>query len=309
MQVVLGSNGQIGTELARELCEHHTSTIRLVSRKPVKVNASDSLYPADLLDSQQTSDAVQGAEVVYFTAGLPPDTKLWETNFPVMLRNALDACLKHQVKFVYFDNTYMYPQDDQVATESTRFAPHGRKGKVRAMMADMVMDEMTKARIPVTICRAPEFYGPGKTQSVTNAMIIEPILKGKRPRVPVRDDVLRTLIWTPDASRAMALIGNTEDAFQRVWHLPCDDNRLTYREFVQLAADVFEVAPDYQVLSKLTLSLMAWVSKDVRELKELLPRYGCDNLFDSSAFKQRFPDFRVTRYREGLEQIREASSR
>lgn len=31
--------------------------------------------------------------------------------------------------------------------------------------------------------------------------------------VPLKDDTLRTLIWAPDASRAMALIGNTPDAY------------------------------------------------------------------------------------------------
>ena len=46
-------------------------------------------------------------------------------------------------------------------------------------------------------------------------------------------------------------------------------------------------------------------NKEVREISELLPRYKQDNLFDSSKFKRRFPDFAVTNYREGLCQIQE----
>jgi hypothetical protein len=38
----------------------------------------------------------------------------------------------------------------------------------------------------------------------------------------------------------------------------------------------------------------------VAELQELLPRYAHDNLFDSSKFKQAFPGFAVTSYRQGL---------
>ena len=53
--------------------------------------------------------------------------------------------------------------------------------------------------------RAPEFYGPGKTQSFTNALVIDALKAGKKPRVPVRDDTRRTLIWTPDANRALAI--------------------------------------------------------------------------------------------------------
>jgi hypothetical protein len=42
----------------------------------------------------------------------------------------------------------------------------------------------------------------------------------------------------------------------------------------------------------------------VREIRELLPRYQQNNLFDSTKFKRRFPQFEVTSYREGLNLIR-----
>lgn len=43
--------------------------------------------------------------------------------------------------------------------------------------------------------------------------------------------------------------------------------------------------------------------KKVREIRELLPRYEQDNLFDSGKFKRHFPEFSVTTYEEGLELI------
>jgi hypothetical protein len=30
----------------------------------------------------------------------------------------------------------------------------------------------------------------------------------------------------------MALIGNTTNAYGQTWHLPCDDNRLTYKQLI-----------------------------------------------------------------------------
>ncbi|GAB2730574.1 NAD-dependent epimerase/dehydratase family protein [Comamonas sediminis] len=307
MQTILGANGQIATELARALKRHYTQNLRLVSRQPRKVNGTDALVRADLLDAIQTLDAVRGSEVVYFTAGLPPDSALWETQFPAMLRNALDASRAAGAKFVYFDNTYMYPQSAQRQTEETVFAPRGRKGRVRALMAEMVLAEMQRGDIPVAIARAPEFYGPGKTQSVTNTLVIAPLKAGRKAKVPVRDDTLRTLIWTPDASRAMAIIGNTEDAYGQTWHLPCWDERLTYQAFVHLAATTFGVAPRYRVLSHWALVAASWVSKPVRELRELLPRYAHDLVFDSSKFRRRFPHFVVTSYEQGLRHIAQAS--
>jgi len=70
----------------------------------------------------------------------------------------------------------------------------------------------------------------------------------------LRDDTLRTLIYTPDASRAMALLGNTPSAYGQTWHLPCDEPR-TYQEFIGLAAEAFGVKPEYVVLKKWQIKL------------------------------------------------------
>lgn len=305
MQTILGATGQIAVELARELQRNHTSDLRLVSRNPRRVNDSDAIVAADLLDATQTAKAVEGSSIVYFTAGLPPDAELWEKQFLTMLQNALDACRKAGAKFAFFDNTYMYPQDSRLLTEEAPFAPAGRKGRVRARLATMVLEEMARGDIPVLIARAPEFYGPGKTQSFTNALVIDNLKVGKQPRVPVRDDTRRTLIWTPDASRGLAVLGNTPDAYGQTWHLPCCDDRPTYREFVAMACEAFERPVSYKVLGKWAFAAAGIFSPRVREIRELLPRYEQDNLFDSSRFKRRFPEFEVTEYREGIRLIRQ----
>ena len=126
---------------------------------------------------------------------------------------------------------------------------------------------------------------------------------GQTPRVPVRDDVRRTLIWTPDSSRGLAALGNADDTYGQTWHLPCCDDRPTYREFVTMACEAFGRPVSYKVISKLTLDVMGLFSAQVRELRELLPRYQHDNLFDSSKFKRRFPDFDITTYRQGINLI------
>lgn len=308
MQTILGAGGQIATELARELNREHTGEVRIVSRNPRRISASDVLVRADLMDAEQTASAVTGSDIVYFTAGLPADTDLWERMFPTMLRNALHAARDAGAAFAYFDNTYMYPQDDRTQTEDTGFAPVGRKGDIRAQMATMVLDEMARADIPVLIARAPEFYGPGRTQSFTNSLIIDRITSGRTALIPVRDDRRRTLIWTPDAGRALSLLANTPDAYGHTWHLPVDHTRLTYRQFVDEARRVFGHARQ-AVLPEWLLTTAGLVSPRVRELRELLPRYRHDSLFDASKFARRFPAFKTTSYRAGLELIRSESAR
>lgn len=129
----------------------------------------------------------------------------------------IEACKINGTKLVFFDNTYMYPQNDHVLTEETAFAPVGRKGNVRRKMAEMVLSEIESSELEAVICRAPEFYGPDKTQSITNTLIFNNIKEEKKLRVPLSAVKKRSLIWTPDASRATALIGNTPDAFGQTW--------------------------------------------------------------------------------------------
>ena len=303
MQTILGANGQIAVELAKELALSHTADLRLVSRSPRKVKDTDTVMSADLMDADQTRAAVEGSEIVYFAAGLPANTAMWEAQFPTMLHNALDAARAAGSRFAYFDNTYMYPQDDRIQDEHTEFAPVGRKGRVRAAMATSVVEEMECGDIPVLLGRAPEFYGPGRTQGFTSSLLIDRLKAGQKPRVPVRDDTLRTLIWTPDASRALALLGNTPDAYGQTWHLPVDHDRLTYRELVAIATEIFGRTPGYRVLPEWVLRAAGIFDAEAREIRELLPRYRADNLFDSTKFRNRFPDFRVTTYREGIEAI------
>ncbi len=304
MQTILGANGQIGEELARELKRNFTSNIRIVSRGATKVNDTDEVFSADLSIKEKAIEAVKGSEIAYFTLGLPVSSDLWEKQFPLILRNVIDACKINGAKLVFFDNTYMYPQDGRVLREETIFEPVGRKGKVRREMAEMVLREMQSGELEAVICRAPEFYGPGKTQSITNTLIFNNIKEGKKLKVPLSDTKKRSLIWTPDASRATALIGNTPDAFGQTWHLPVDESHPTYKQFIALASTIYEKELKYSIVPKFVFKIVARFNDRIKELQELLPRYEHDNVFDDSKFRNRFPDFNVTTYKQGIGQMK-----
>lgn len=305
MQTILGANGQIGEELARELRRNFTSSIRIVSRNAKKVNDTDEIFSADLSIREKAVETVKGSEIAYFTLGLPISSDLWEKQFSLILRHVIDACKINHTKLVFFDNTYMYPQDDHVLTEETAFDPVGRKGRVRRKMAEMVLKEIESGGLEAVICRAPEFYGPGKTQSITNTLIFNNIKEGSKLKVPLSANKKRSLIWTPDASRATALIGNTPDAFGQTWHLPVDKSHPTYKEFIRMAAGIYGRDLKYSVVRKLMFKIGSLFNKSVKELLELLPRYEHDNLFDDSKFRTKFPDFQVTSYKQGISIIKD----
>nr|WP_233485454.1 NAD-dependent epimerase/dehydratase family protein [Spiroplasma sp. ChiS] len=298
----MGSNGQIGHELAKELYNNYTKEIRLVSRKPVKINETEQIIVADLMNYNSTLNAIAGSEIVYFTVGLPMNAKLMEEQFPVIIQNVLKACTVNNTKLVFFDNTYMYPKTTKTQLEDTPFEPKGRKSILRTQLTNMVLAAMDKKEIDIVICRAPEFYGPGHTQSITNSMVFENIKRHKKIKIPITVKTLRILIWAPDASKAMALIGNTKDAYNQTWHLLCDRS-LTYKQILEIANEVTNRKLHYSIIKEWQFKFVSHFNSQVKELLEMLPRYKVDNLFNSDKFKTCFPQFKITPFEEGIKNI------
>lgn len=303
MHTILGANGIIGEELAKELHRNYSSDIKLVGRNPKKVNNSDLLAKADLLKPEEVDQVLKNTNIAYLTVGLPYDSNIWLRDWKPIMQNVINACKKNNCKLVYFDNTYAYSQDSKTQTETSPFTSKGKKGIAKKQTAELLLKEIASNSIEAVICRAPEFYGPGKTKSITNTLIFENLKKENPPKIFLNDNVLRTLIYTPDASKAMALIANTADTYGQTWHLPCDDNRLTYKQFINEISNQLNREINYKVLSSFILKIVAIFNKNVRETKELFPRYKIDNIFDSSKFKHRFPDFKTTTYKEGIQKI------
>ncbi|HSB92719.1 MAG TPA: NAD(P)H-binding protein [Flavitalea sp.] len=98
-----GANGTIGSILAKELGAY-TDKVRLVSRNPKKVNATDELLPMDLSKPGSVDSAIAGSEVVYLLVGFEYKLKVWQRNWPLLMRAVIDACARHNAKLVFFDN-------------------------------------------------------------------------------------------------------------------------------------------------------------------------------------------------------------
>ncbi|SEL43917.1 Nucleoside-diphosphate-sugar epimerase [Aquimarina amphilecti] len=303
MQVILGANGIIGEELAKELRSNYTKEIKLVGRNPKKVHTNDILFKGDLLKEKDVDKALENAKTAYLTVGLPYQSKIWLRDWPIIMKNVIAACKTNNCKLVYFDNTYAYPQDSKIQKENTPLQPKGKKGEAKKIAVEFLLNAIKKKEVNAVICRAPEFYGPNKTKGITNTLIFDALKANKTPKVFLKDNVLRTLIYTPDASKAMALIGNTPETYGQTWHLPCDDNRLTYKGIIEQISIQLDRKIEYNVLGSLILNIGSIFNQNIRETKELLPRYKIDNIFDSSKFKNRFPDFKITSYQKGISTI------
>lgn len=303
MQTILGAGGAIGVELAKELTKY-TENIRLVSRSPEKVNDKDELITADLLKPHELNSAVKGSEVVYSVVGFPYKYKIWKTYWPMYTQNLIDACIENSCKLVFFDNVYMYDQDHlNGMTEETPINPPSKKGKIRSMVLNMVMDKVKEGSLNALIARSADFYGPGiKNTSVLTETVFNPLSKGKKANWLGSIDCRHSFTYTPDAARATALLGNTESAYTQVWHLPTAGNPPTGKEWIKMIALELGVKPRSQVAGKFMVGLLGLFMPIMKELHEMIYQNDRDYVFNSDKFEKHF-DLKPTPYAEGIKEI------
>ena len=298
MQTILGAGGVIGDALAKEII-NYTTEIRLVSRNPKKINKTDSLMSADLMNATQVNKAVEGSEVVYLMAGLPYNIKTWREKWPAVMQNTIDACKKHGAKLVFFDNVYMLGKVDGPMTENSPLNPSSKKGEVRAKLNRMILDEIKGGKLQAIIARSADFYGPGAKNSMTDSLIFAKLAKSKKPSWLLNDTVKHSFTFTPDAAKGTAILGNTPSAYNQIWHLPTHHDALTGKEFIKICEEAFGEEKGYQIMGNFMLWAGGLFVPIVKELKEMAYQNEFEYLFDSSKFEKTF-NFKPTPYREGI---------
>ncbi len=303
MQTILGSGGAIGVELAKSL-KKYTNEIRLVSRNPKKVNDTDELMSADLLNVADLRKAVQGSSVVYVTVGFPYNVKVWEASWPKFISGVIAACKEFNCKLVFFDNIYMYdPHFLNGMTEETPINPVSKKGKIRAKLVRMIMDEVKAGKLTALIARSADFYGPGiANSSMLNETVIKPLSAGKKANWLGSSSFKHSFTYTPDAAKATAILGNTPDAFGQVWHLPTAANPLTGKEIVETVARELGVQPNYQNVPKFMVWIIGLFVPIMKEIVEMMYQYDRDYVFESAKFEKRF-EFKPTSFSYGIKEV------
>lgn len=303
MQTIIGSGGAIGIELAKAL-KKYTPEIRLVSRNPKKIHNTDQLFPADILNYNELENAVKNSTVVYVTVGFEYNAKLWEEVWPKFINNLINICKTENCKLVFFDNVYMYNENQlNGMTEETALNPSSKKGKVRKEIAETIMGEVEKGNLKALIARSADFYGPSvKNSSLLTETLFDPLSKGEAANWFGSIDFKHSFTYTVDAGKATALLGNTESAYGQVWHLPTASNPLTIKQWIEKVAIELNVAPKSQVLPKSLVEEYGTSNEFMREAVEMFYQFDRDYIFDSSKFEGEF-SFEPTTYEAGIAAI------
>jgi nucleoside-diphosphate-sugar epimerase len=297
MHTLIGISGNIGKLLAQELISKGIK-VRGVGRT-ISQNEKWESVAADVLDSESLKKAVAGSEVVYLLVGLEYSTKAWKRDWVRLMQNTIDACVATGAKLIFVDNVYMYGQVNGSMTEQTPVNPCSEKGKVRAEVAQLLIDAFNKKVLRGCIARCADFYGADCSSSMLTVTVFENMAKGKSAQWMGNPDVKHSFTYTPDIAKALFIMGTDARADNQVWHVPTAKNALTGREIVEKTAELTSKKPKITVMGNFMISVLGLFIPILKELKEMMYQYNSAYDFNSDKFEKTF-NVKPTSYEEGL---------
>jgi nucleoside-diphosphate-sugar epimerase len=241
------------------------------------------------------SEAIIGSEVVYITIGFKYDLKVWQNLWPPFMRAVINACKANNAKLVFFDNVYLYDKSSiPFMTENSLIKPPSKKGEVRKQLYEMIMNEVQMGSLTALIARSADFYGPDTNNSLLGEMVIKNLMKNKKAQTFGDINKIHTYTYTPDAGKATALLGNTADAYNQVWHVPTTKEKLTNQQWIDLIAEEMDLQAKIQAVPKWLIHMLGIIIPIMREFPEMAYQNEMDYIFDSSKFEKRFGEIPTT---------------
>lgn len=303
MHVILGAGGPVANALTKELIKAN-ETVRLVSRKPLETAGNTTWQRADLLNKDEVFSAVKEASVIYLCAGLKYDQKVWAAQWPIIMQNVIDATKQTGARLIFFDNVYMYGLVNGQMTEETPYQPSSVKGEIRAKIVTTLMDEVKAGNIQGSILRAADFYGAAKSaNSVFDLMVLAKFAQKQSAIWLGNPKKLHAFTYVPDAGKALFLLGQNPQSDNQVWHAPTAA-ALTGKQFLEMAAKVFQTKPKFFAINKLMLRLVGLFDKNSGGAIEMFYQFDHDYAFDSSKFEGFFK-VKPTAYETGIRELKD----
>jgi len=281
--VVFGA-GPLGIAVAEALLAKGYAVNVVTRSGQANVPAGAESLQGDGSDSARTIEFCEGAEAVYNCVGLPYSE--WSRLLPIM-EGIIAGAAAAGSKLVYPDNLYAYGPQNDVLHEDMPYRPLGQKDRIRAAIADMVIDAHRQGKVRAVIGRGPTFYGPNVRNSAIGSRVFENALNGKAARLIGNMDAPHTFIYIRDFATGIVELAEREEAFGQIWHLPCAET-LTTGEFVDMVYRELGIKSKKSVLSGKAVRVLGLFIPLLRELKEQLYMFESPYVVDHGKFERAF---------------------
>lgn len=294
LHVIFGT-GPLGKWTARELVKLGHS-VRMINRsgKSDRLPAGVEVVAGDAYDTARNIALCGGATVIYQCA--QPHYYEWAEKFPPLQRAIMETAVALNTKLIVGDNLYMYGQFQGSLREDSPIAPNTKKGRVRAAMAQELLDAHADGRVQVAIGRASDFFGPDDT--AVTSFAIQPALSGKPVNLIGRTDQPHTFTYVADFGRLLAILGTRDDAVGQVWFAP-SNAPLTQAEFAELLAAELGQPVKTRVAGALMMRFLGLFNKEMAETVEMMFEWKYPYVVDTSKAQTAF-GLRPTPLKEAL---------
>jgi nucleoside-diphosphate-sugar epimerase len=125
------------------------------------------------------------------------------------------------------------------------------------------------------------------------------MLKGKAPQLLFPPDIPHTYSDTVDIGRALVALALAEDTYGQAWHLPVNPP-ITMEEITAIFNRHLGTSLKAGMLPFWAQRLIGLFILPLREVLEMNYQFRYPYVMSDRKFRERFPDFEVTGYEEGL---------
>jgi nucleoside-diphosphate-sugar epimerase len=284
LHVVFGT-GPLGSYTARELVKLG-KTVRMVNRSGKADQLPDGVevIASDAYDVAKNVEVTKGAAAIYQCA--QPHYYEWAEKFPPLQQAVLEAAARNGAKLIVGDNLYLYGDPHgQPIREDSPIQPNTKKGKVRAAMAQVVLDAHKAGKIRAAIGRASDFFGPG--YDIFADLVVRPALAGKAVNVLGRTDQPHTFTYVADFGRLLATLGTRDEALGQVWLTP-SPAAVTQAELVKMLEAELGRPVKVMAAGAMMARLIGLFNKVMAETVEMIYEWTGPFVMDSSKAEKAF---------------------
>jgi len=289
LNVIFGT-GPLAQAAMRALLKRGKS-IKMVNRsgkRPLDVPAEVEIVAGDAYSTDFTRSVTKGSSVVYQCA--QPEYYKWVKEFPPLQAAILEGAAANGAKLIVGENLYMYGDTNgQPIHEGLPYAAQTRKGKVRAAMAEALLEAHSVGKVRVAMARGSDFFGPGVLGSSLGERTLLPLLQGKAAEATGALDLPHTYTYINDFGEALAILGEREEALGQAWHVP-NAETLTQRQLLTLFFQKAGLPPKFSLMGKFMLMLGGLFVPAAREMIEMAYEFEKPFLVDSNKFIKTFVD-------------------
>jgi nucleoside-diphosphate-sugar epimerase len=265
-QHVIFGTGPLGKWTARALLEMGHA-VRMINRsgKADRLPREVEVIAGDAYNLEKNIELTRDAVAIYQCA--QPHYFEWVEKFPPMQQAILEAAVTNETKLVVGDNLYMYGHFQGALTEETPVAPNSRKGRVRAEMAQEILDAHTKGKVRAVIGRGSDFFGPDDFALTSYA--IQPAVHGKTVNLIGRTDMAHTYTYIADFGRLLATLGTRADALGQIWFAPSPPP-ITQEDLIQMIETELGQSIKTMVAGPLMMRFLGLFNRNIREAVEMM---------------------------------------